>query len=97
MMSLAKDIWPGCSLWQAAATIGGAPAVAQQPQKPTFLFLQNVLYPFMQSIRTDGMERSRATLSQLQSQRRPSPINTLREANSPVAFAADTNIDTLVI
>jgi hypothetical protein len=47
----------------------------------TFFFLQNVLSLFMQSIRTEGMERSRATPSQLQSQRRPSQINTLREAN----------------
>ena len=39
MMSLAKDIWPGLLALAAAATIGGAPAVAQQPQKPNILVI----------------------------------------------------------
>jgi hypothetical protein len=43
------------------------------------------------------MERSRATLSQLHSQRGSSPINTPREANQSVAFAADMDIGTFVI
>ncbi len=65
-----------------------------------FLFFQNVLHQFIRNIRAGGMgsmKRSRATLSQLHSQRRSSPINSLREANQSVAFAAGTNIDTLVI
>jgi hypothetical protein len=65
--------------------------------RDTFLFLQNVLPQFIQNIRTGGMERSRATLSQLHSQRGSSPINTPREANQSVAFAADMDIGTFVI
>ena len=38
-MSLAKDIWPGLLALAAAATIGGAPAVAQRPQKPNILVI----------------------------------------------------------
>jgi hypothetical protein len=49
------------------------------------------------NLRTGGMERSRATLSQLQYRRRPSPTNTLCEANQSVAFAADTNLKALVV
>lgn len=36
-MSLAKDIWPELLALAAAATIGGAPAMAQQLQKPNIL------------------------------------------------------------
>ena len=36
-MGFAKNIWPGVLALTAAAFTAGAPAVAQQPQKPNIL------------------------------------------------------------
>src|SRR6266446_1343286 len=39
MMGFARNIWPGLLALAAVATTAGAPAVAQQPQKPNILVI----------------------------------------------------------
>jgi hypothetical protein len=61
------------------------------------LFLQNLLQELFQSLRASGMgsmERGKASSRQLHSQRCSSSMNIPSEADGPVAFAIDMNIET---